>query len=75
MAAPPYGALQIGEDYVTVSCPSCGAVVPTAPAEGIVYRRPGLKTRLGCPFCGSTHVYDGSDFKVRELSVLPPTAH
>jgi len=79
MAAPPQGALKIGEDYFSIQCTGCEAIVPVAPNPGrekeLYAPDPQRTMRVGCPFCGGSDDYPMDSVKSRTLKLLPPSAH
>jgi hypothetical protein len=75
MAAPKHGQLVLGNEYLSVVCPSCTNVIPVAQA-GEIYSptTSDRKLTFGCPFCGLSAEHPVSDIEIRRLQVLPPTA-
>lgn len=79
MAAPPPGALRVGDQYFSIECKSCQSVVPVHAnpdgAQEMYWPRGGNPMRVGCPFCGATGEYNEAEVTTRELKVMPPTTN
>ncbi|MBR1223782.1 hypothetical protein JQ600_02570 [Bradyrhizobium sp. AUGA SZCCT0176] len=76
MAAPKYGDLVKGEEYLTVICPNevCKNVIPIAPAGVVHTPKVDRAITIGCPFCGKSADHFPRDAGIRPLDILPPTA-